>query len=465
MRRTVVLGIVGVCVLAGLLQIGASAQEARTRYPLMRFDEEMRSNWRFALEQVPKARIDPRVRVTRGPFTLLDRLSYVPEERNQGSCGNCWCWAGLGCMAIALDVQEQIQDRLSVQYVNSCETTAIEKQCCNGGWLGDIADFFSKPGYTAAVPWSNPGAHWQDADKGCDVAASGITTTPNYPVASISVRTIQTTNLTNTVIIDSIKNVLNQGKAIWFGFFLATDADWQKLFDMWDKGPEDKTFSMDYAAGHEWEDDAGGGHAILCVGYNDTDPNDRYWVMLNSWGTANGNRPNGLFRLDMDMNYNAYLVYEGTRYLSYVWECLEMKYDLGGTGAQEEPVEMTLPAPPMQEGPPVIDTKPGEAFVVTTPAGQSTELFVGQSPEPAQADIHLSYAAGSFSVLFEGQWIKIGSGAAPKTYGKTFKLEQAMSSGDGVTWKFGHDLKPGETARLYQKQNGQWVNTHAIACH
>ena len=26
-------------------------------------------------------------------------------------------------------------------------------------------------------------------------------------------------------------------------------------------------------------------YAVLCVGYNDDDPNNSYWIMLNSWGT------------------------------------------------------------------------------------------------------------------------------------------------------------------------------------
>lgn len=47
----------------------------------------------------------------------------------------------------------------------------------------------------------------------------------------------------------------------------------------------------------------GGGHAVLCVGYNDEDLANSYWIMLNSWG-ANAGRTYGFFRVDMDINYN-----------------------------------------------------------------------------------------------------------------------------------------------------------------
>ena len=66
---------------------------------------------------------------------------------------------------------------------------------------------------------------------------------------------------------------------------------------------------------------------MLCVGYNDDDPDNRYWLMLNSWGTASGNRPNGLFRLDMDMNYSCthYDPYPYT-FNSFYWETLGITY-------------------------------------------------------------------------------------------------------------------------------------------
>ena len=64
----------------------------------------------------------------------------------------------------------------------------------------------------------------------------------------------------------------------------------------------------DAYCGHTWDNSTGGGHAVLVVGYNDEDANpaNHYWIALNSWGTANGMRPNGLFRISMQMNYDCY---------------------------------------------------------------------------------------------------------------------------------------------------------------
>lgn len=73
------------------------------------------------------------------------------------------------------------------------------------------------------------------------------------------------------------------------------------------------------------------GHAVACIGYDDTDPDPKkhYWIILNSWGQGNYlqrasfpeksySRPHGTFRLTMDLNYFA---------KNYVW------YTLGPTRA------------------------------------------------------------------------------------------------------------------------------------
>jgi hypothetical protein len=57
------------------------------------------------------------------------------------------------------------------------------------------------------------------------------------------------------------------------------------------------------------------GHAVACIGYDDTDPDPKnhYWIVLNSWGRgdANAQKPggynhaNGVFHLTMDLDYSA----------------------------------------------------------------------------------------------------------------------------------------------------------------
>ncbi|WP_048145449.1 C1 family peptidase [Methanosphaerula palustris] len=57
--------------------------------------------------------------------------------------------------------------------------------------------------------------------------------------------------------------------------------------------------------GQTWNSNASGGHAVLCVSYDDTDSNNRYWILVNSRGTADGSRPHGIFRMKMDVDYSA----------------------------------------------------------------------------------------------------------------------------------------------------------------
>jgi len=75
---------------------------------------------------------------------------------------------------------------------------------------------------------------------------------------------------------------------------------------------EDAIFDLNPYCGQ-----AGSGHAVLLVGYNDTTrPRKWYWEMLNSWG-ATLLRWRGTFRVNMDLDYDWHL-HRGCRHLSAV---------------------------------------------------------------------------------------------------------------------------------------------------
>ena len=133
-----------------------------------------------------------------------------------------------------------------------------------------------------------------------------------------------------------------QGKAIWFGFFLPDAASWSNFQEFWGGKPEAALWQPDYACGRTYSYQSGGGHAVLCLGYNDTDPKNRYWIMLNSWGTTAG-RPSGLFRVAMDMNYNC--SYTGLGYAFY-WMTLDLSYDAG----QNSPPQTPAPVQGLTQG-------------------------------------------------------------------------------------------------------------------
>ena len=304
----------------------------------MRPDYETRMKWIESYENAPRIRSAPMVEATDfspgGSLDLLSHLEYTPSQRNQGSCGNCWAWAGTGIMEIALDVQEGIHERLSIQYLNSCDGSGYA--CC-GGWLADVAHFYSEKGW--AIPWSNNSASWQDGSKRCTdgesaVVCEDISTSPMFHIQSIETQTIETHGVGQTQAIANIKGVLDQNRAVWFAFFMSRFDDWSAFYSFWNNQGEDALWDFDARCGHEYTS-GGAGHAVLCVGYND-DVAEPYWIMLNSWGTSGTpetGRPNGLFRVAMDIDYDCTYV-DGIRaYYSLYWQTLNVEYSTVATEA------------------------------------------------------------------------------------------------------------------------------------
>lgn len=280
-------------------------------YPIMQPDRKTLHEWIKAYKDAPSFSIEKcgMSRPLEGAKSILSYLNYTPSERNQGSCGNCWAWSGTAAMAVDLSVNEGIADRLSVQYLNSCKTGTYA--CC-GGHLGYFVSFYtSNP---QAVPWANTNASYADASRTCGSGSSlvlcgSISTSFNYPINSLSEVTITTTGVAQSTAIANIKAVLNSNKAVVFAFFLATDADWNAFYSFWNNNGESVLWDPDLYCGHTWVENEGGGHAVLCVGYNDddVDSSKHYWEILNSWGTAGGGRPNGLYRMKMDIDYECML--------------------------------------------------------------------------------------------------------------------------------------------------------------
>lgn len=297
---------------------------------IMQPDLETLHSWFDCYDRAPYAYVDLDVEPPAGQFSLLDHLDYVPSERDQGYCGNCWVWAGTGILEVALDVQTGVFDRLSVQYFNSKynEGTAGNWACC-GGWLEYLADFYATEGFE--IPWSNTNAAWADWERTCDnetaVPWETISTTPNYTIAQCTAELIETHDVGQETAIANIKNVLAQNRAVWFGFFLPTGEDWDQFRNFWLGQPESAIWSPDYSCGHYW-DAGGGGHATLCVGYNDDDPENSYWIIVNSWGTAGGNRPNGIFHLDMNLDYDCYFEDSEGLWYSLYWQTLNVTYSM-----------------------------------------------------------------------------------------------------------------------------------------
>jgi hypothetical protein len=338
-------------------------------HPIMHPDVETLGKWIESYNAAPRMNIakDGLTAPARGgSHSVLHHLDYVPCDRNQGSCGNCWVWAGTGCMEVSLDVENGVRDRLSVQYLNSNYSggTGSGYACC-GGWLESFADFYSMT--TAfAIPWDNTNAGWQDGGTCCceydwclppndetTVSTASISTTPHYTITRMDTVTIATQINDDDTAIANIKSVLDGDNAVWFGFFLPGDIAWNDFSDFWDYQPETAVWNPDNYCGPHYIG-TGGGHAVLCVGYNDTSPEDAYWVMLNSWGTT-AQRPNGLFRMKMDIDYDCYFEYGlFQRDYSLYWQMLDVDFE--------------IPEPPQ-------NTPPTACFTASPSSGDMSTIF------------------------------------------------------------------------------------------
>jgi C1A family cysteine protease/putative transposon-encoded protein len=295
-------------------QLLASLQDdASQTYPVMKLTEQQRQTRFQRLKNAPAVAFDSSIMRRQSQGMLGSSLGLLPlipnyNDRNQGSAGNCWVWAGTGVIEAALKTQLGISERLSIQYFDSNYNDGVA-----GNWAacgGDSSEFVYFYNDTKmAVPWSNTNASYRDSSRTCStgtaVTASSIGTTPHYDISSISDAMIPTYNVGDATAVANIKNILNQNRAVMFYFYLADDTDWTQFKNFWRNDTEATLWSYGFSCDKTYDDSTGGGHAVVCVGYNDdiADPNQQYWIMLNSWGTTTG-RPNGLFRVPMHYNYD-----------------------------------------------------------------------------------------------------------------------------------------------------------------
>jgi len=305
-------------------------------FPIMRFSQEELDEEILSLKNAPIYVFESDDIVepleSTSSISLLSYIPYNPVERNQANCGNCWVWAGTACMEVDHNVNYGVVDRLSVQWFTSHFSLSNpgDPACC-GGRLSHFAGFYESLG--ATVPWSNTNASWQDGNVSCpsgsNVHPEDIDIEMMYYINEMTWGKLPTHDVSQTQAINAIKTALHSRKPVYFSYYLPTDAAWDAFKDYWNHQTEDVIYDLSMYDGDDYDD--GGGHAVVCVGYEDTgNPDTSYWIMLNSWGDGSGNRTNGLFRqkmyIDYDCSLDGFVSYEIEEYSLY-WLVLDAKFD------------------------------------------------------------------------------------------------------------------------------------------
>jgi PKD repeat protein len=245
-----------------------------------------------------------------------------------------------------------LQTALSVQYLNSRYNNGGKAPftstgfACNGGTPGKFASFYNLAGKyggnQTSIPWSNANASWMDGNASLlghtRIDSASINMTPAYQMNKMSAFRVETLGLEQEDAIYNIKTLIDGGTPVILSFYLPDSESWKGFYDFWDIGREEESFfSIDAYADRPYTS-GGGVHTVLVTGYTD-DGTTGYWQCLNSWG-APANRPNGLFYVNMYMDYSAY--YPDMEFIPVTtWEILDVTYVPPSEDPNGTPISMT----------------------------------------------------------------------------------------------------------------------------
>lgn len=249
-------------------------------------------------KRLPVMRLD----IAKYLLATADVRNYLPTftcDRNQGGTGTCWVWGCTGALEIEVNKKRQAlgltNDRISIQYLDSNYVSPSGKCSFCGGAPDKFVNFYNNK--KICIPWSNTNASFLDGSDSCggcpsNIAASSISTTPNYYINSMSAEAVFNTTDSEDAKISKIRTLLDNHIGVVFGFHWQGS---QNFTDQWHAQHETDIWNP--VLGNSGD---GNGHMVLCFGYNAI---GRYWRILNSWGCDSGNRPNGEFRLPWDGVY------------------------------------------------------------------------------------------------------------------------------------------------------------------
>ncbi len=207
-------------------------------------------------------------------------LDGVTPVKNQGGCGSCWAFATVGPLECAIKIRDGIEVDLSEQWLVSCNRDGWD---CGGGWYAH--DY-----------------HWNKTDD-CGGTGAVLESDFHYFAANGTCNCPYDHHYT----INGWAYIGNDHSLPSVEAMKAAIIDY---------GP----ISVGVAADDVMQGYSGGifngsstdlNHAVVLVGWDDTQGTDGIWIMRNSWGSWWGE--SGYMR----MEYGANMIGYGAAYIDY----------------------------------------------------------------------------------------------------------------------------------------------------
>jgi C1A family cysteine protease/predicted secreted protein len=255
----------------------------------------------------PPALVDPGILGDDGGLGLPQSFNwcdqgYCTPVRNQGGCGSCWAFSTVGPLESNILYQDGVARDLSEQYLLSCNTEENPSWDCSGGWFAHDYHWWKYPTgepqagavyedefpYTAQDdPCNPPHTHYEKIADWQYVGNS-------YSIPAVS----------------DIKQAILDYGPVSVGVCSAGSA------------------FQDYSGGiYDTTECTSLNHAVVLVGWDDTQGANGIWYLRNSWGSTWGE--GGYMRIGYGVNRVGY----AANYVVYYPTCYDLDVEVKPAGA------------------------------------------------------------------------------------------------------------------------------------
>lgn len=194
-------------------------------------------------------------------FNWMDQ-GVVTSAKNQGACGSCYAFAGVGSMESKILMDGGAKEDLSEQQIVSCDTTMY---ACNGG-SASVLKFWTDNG-----PMRESCTGYRPED---NVQCSDLDNCEQLPPRVKNYYTVDTSDFRQ------IQTSLQNDGPTYFRYDVYSD-----FFTFWSEATPGDVYRQSSGS-------LKGGHAVLIVGW---DGYKMAWLCKNSWGETAGPNGDGTF--------------------------------------------------------------------------------------------------------------------------------------------------------------------------